>query len=146
VEGDSASTTELFALLSSLAEVPIRQSVAATGSVNQKGELQPIGAVNEKIEGVYNVCKARRLTGKQGVIIPRANVRHLMLKPEVIEAVRKGRFHIWAVSTVDQGIEILTGVAAGRRYKDGSWTPDSINDRVARRLVEIAQLVKGRSD
>ena len=143
MEGDSASTTDLYALLSSLAQVPIRQSIATTGSVNQNGELQPIGAVNEKIEGVFHVCKARGLTGEQGVIIPRANVRHLMLKPEVVDAVRRGDFHVWAVGNVDQGMEILTGRKAGRRRKDGSWTPGSINDRVALRLAEIARVVRG---
>jgi lon-related putative ATP-dependent protease len=141
VEGDSASATELFALLSSLADVPIRQAVAATGSVNQNGELQPIGAVNEKIEGVYRLCKSRKLTGEQGVIIPQSNVSHLMLDREVVAAVKKKRFQIWAVRNVDEGMEILTGYRAGKQRRDGSWTPGSINDRVARRLASFAQKV-----
>lgn len=138
VEGDSASATELFTLLSSLSGIPICQSIAATGSVNQQGEIQPIGSVNEKVEGVFQVCKKRGLDGRQGVIIPRANIRHLMLNEEVIEAVRKGQFHIWAISHIDQGIEILTGCPAGRQKKNG-WTADSINDLVARRLQEFAK-------
>jgi lon-related putative ATP-dependent protease len=138
IEGDSASTTELYCLLSSLADLPVRQELAVTGSVNQHGMVQPIGGVNEKIEGFYTVCKAKGLTGEQGVIIPAANRKSLMLKPEVIAAVREGRFHIWAVTTVDQGIEILTGVPAGERGADGSWPEGTVNQRVDRRLREMA--------
>ena len=140
VEGDSASTTELYGLLSSLAELPVRQGVAVTGSVNQHGQVQPIGGVNEKIEGFYAVCKAKGLTGEQGVIIPDGNRKDLMLKPEVVEAVRQGVFHLWAVTSVDQGIEILTGVAAGERQEDGSWPEDTVNARVDRRLREMAEI------
>lgn len=111
VEGDSASLAELCALLSALATVPIRQSLAITGSVNQYGRVQPIGGVNEKIEGFFELCKARGLTGDQGIVIPQSNVADLQLNPEVVEAVKKGLFHIYAVSHVSQGLEVLTGVA-----------------------------------
>jgi len=139
VDGDSASTTELYALLSSLAEAPIRQGLAVTGSVNQLGQVQAIGGVNEKIEGFYAVCKAQGLTGKQGVIIPRANVNNLMLKSEVRAAVEKGSFRVWAIEHVDEGIELLTGISAGERMPDGSWTPGSINARVDKHLKEMAE-------
>ena len=118
----------------------MRQGVAVTGSVNQHGQVQPIGGVNEKIEGFYAVCKAKGLTGDQGVIIPEANRKDLMLKPDVVEAVRQGVFHLWAVTSVDQGIEILTGVAAGERQEDGSWPEDTVNARVDRRLREMAEI------
>ncbi len=140
VEGDSASTTELYGLLSSLAELPVRQGIAVTGSVNQHGMVQPIGGVNEKIEGFFTVCKARGLSGGQGVIIPEGNRRDLMLKPEVIAAVREGSFQVWAVSTIDQGIEILTGVAAGERGDDGRWPEGSVNERVDTRLRAMAEI------
>ncbi len=143
VEGDSASSTELYGLLSSLAGVPIRQGIAVTGSVNQRGQIQPIGGVNEKIEGFYAVCKARALTGNQGVLVPIQNVKNLMLKEEVIAAVRDGKFHIWAVATVDEGIEILTGVPAGQRQEDGSWPEGSVNQRVDKRLREMAETLRG---
>jgi predicted ATP-dependent protease len=140
VEGDSASTAELYGLLSSLADLPIRQEVAVTGSVNQHGQVQPIGGVNEKIEGFYAVCKARGLTGSQGVIIPAGNRKNLMLKPEVVEAVRREEFHIWAVTNVDQGIEILTGVPAGDRQEDGSWPEETVNWMVDCRLQSLAEI------
>ena len=140
VEGDSASTTELYGLLSSLADLPVRQGVAVTGSVNQHGQVQPIGGVNEKIEGFYATCKAKGLTGDQGVILPEANRKDLMLKPDVVEAVRQGVFHLWAVTSVDQGIEILTGVPAGERQDDGTWPEGSVNARVDRRLREMAEI------
>lgn len=139
VEGDSASTTELYGLLSSLAELPVKQGIAVTGSVNQHGRVQPIGGVSKKVEGFFAVCKARGLTGEQGVIIPETNRRNLMLKPEVIDAVREGKFHVWSVETVDQGIEILTGVPAGERGEDGEWPADSVNGRVDRRLQEMTE-------
>ena len=122
IDGDSASCAELYALLSSLAQVPIRQGIAVTGSVNQVGEVQPIGGVNEKIEGIFRVCKSRGLTGDQGVMIPHSNVKNLMLSGEVIAAVRRGDFNIYAVRTIAEGIEVLTGVAAGRCSKGGAWT------------------------
>jgi len=142
VEGDSASSTELYGLLSSLAALPIRQGVAVTGSVNQRGQIQPIGGVNEKVEGFYAVCRAKGLTGQQGVIIPAQNVKNLMLKDEVITAVRDGQFHIWAVSTVDEGIEILTGVPAGSRQPDGTWPEGTVNCRVDSRLREMAEALR----
>ena len=113
VDGDSASSTELYAILSSLANIPINQAIAVTGSVNQKGEIQAIGGVNEKIEGYFEICKLRGLTGEQGVMIPKENIENLNLNDEVIEAVKNNKFHIYAISTIDEGIEVLTGVPAG---------------------------------
>ncbi len=139
VDGDSASSAELYALLSAIAEVPIKQSFAVTGSVNQHGEVQAIGGVNEKIEGFFDLCRERGLTGEQGVLIPAANVRHLMLRPDVIEAVRDGRFGVYPVTSIDQGIEILTGLPAGRRGPDGRFPADSLNHRVEARLIELAE-------
>ena len=142
VEGDSASSAELYALLSSLSGVPLRQGIAVTGSVNQRGQVQPIGGVNEKIEGFFTLCKVRGLNGEQGVVIPIQNVRNLMLKAEVREAVTVGQFHVWAVGTIDEGIEILTGVPAGKRAEDGSWPEGSLNFRVDARLQQLAEAVK----
>jgi len=142
VEGDSASSSELYTLLSSLSDVPIRQSIAVTGSVNQKGEIQPIGGVNQKIEGFFQVCRAKGMNGQQGVLIPRANLRNLMLRPEVVEAVREGKFNIYAVSTVDEGIEVLTGVPAGKRRKDGKYPAGTINRKVADTLKAMADKLK----
>jgi predicted ATP-dependent protease len=139
VEGDSASSAELYALLSALARAPIRQSLAVTGSVNQNGVVQAIGGVNEKIEGFFDVCKLKGLTGEQGVLIPVSNVRHLMLRQDVVQAVAEGRFHIYPVETIDQGIEILTGVPAGARDDLGFFPEGSINQRVESRLVELAE-------
>ncbi len=139
VDGDSASSTELYAILSALSGVPIRQNLAVTGSVNQKGEVQAIGGANEKIEGFYHVCKAKGLKGDEGVMIPASNVQHLMLDEEVVDAVRAGKFHICAVRTIDEGIEVLTGVKAGARLPDGSFEPGSINDRVSQRLAGMAE-------
>ncbi|MCK7467452.1 MAG: hypothetical protein MZU91_04520 [Desulfosudis oleivorans] len=113
VDGDSASSTEIYAILSSLSELPLRQDIAVTGSVNQKGEIQPIGGVNQKIEGFFDVCRARGLTGGQGVMIPQLNVPELILRKDVVKAVAEGKFHIWPVKTIDEGIELLTGVPAG---------------------------------
>jgi len=138
VEGDSAASAELYALLSSLSEVPIRQNIAVTGSVNQKGEVQPIGGVNQKIEGFFQVCKAKGLGGEQGVIIPKQNLRNLMLRQEVVDAVKQGKFHIYAVSTVDEGMEILTGVEAGMKKEDGTYPESSINYKVDKKLKEMA--------
>lgn len=142
VDGDSASSTEIYALLSSLSGVPIRQDLAVTGSVNQHGAIQPIGGVNLKIEGFYDVCKARGLTGKQGVLIPETNVEDLMLRHDVVDAVRTGKFRIYAVHTVDEGIELLTGKKAGRRLKNGKFERNSVHDLVDRRLAEFAKKVK----
>ena len=142
VEGDSASSTELYAILSALSGVPLRQGIAVTGSVNQLGKVQPIGGVNYKIEGFFAVCKAKGLTGEQGVMIPRSNERHLMLNDEVVEAVRKGQFHIWSVETIDQGIEVLTGVPAGEKKPDGSYPEGTINALVDRQLLEFVENAK----
>lgn len=139
VDGDSASSTEAYAILSSLSEIPINQSIAVTGSVNQKGEIQPIGGVNEKIEGFYQICKMRGFNKKHGVIIPVQNIRNLHLSDEIIEAVKKGNFHIYAVNTLDEGIEILTGVPAGKRNKDGKFPAGSINYLVYEKLKKYAQ-------
>jgi lon-related putative ATP-dependent protease len=142
VDGDSASSTELYALLSALAGLPIKQGLAVTGSVNQKGDIQAIGGVNEKIEGFFEVCRVKGLTGEQGVLIPASNVKNLMLKETVVEAVQAGQFHIWPVSHISEGIELLTGVKAGRRLEDGSFEAGSVNDRVDQRLRELAELSK----
>ena len=142
VDGDSASSTELYAILSSLAEVPIQQGIAVTGSVNQNGEVQAIGGVNQKIEGHYDVCRVKGLTGKQGVMIPRANLRNLMLRPDVVEAARQGKFHIYAVSTVDEGIEVLTGLRAGQRDANGAYPEGSVNHLVLKKLQEYTERQK----
>lgn len=142
VDGDSASSTELYAILSSLAEVPIRQGIAVTGSVNQNGEVQAIGGVNQKIEGHYDVCRLKGLTGAQGVMIPRANLRNLMLRPDVVEAVRQGKFHIYAVATIDEGIEVLTGSPAGQCDENGAYPEGSVNHRVLRKLQEYTDRQK----
>ncbi len=142
VEGDSASSTELYALLSSLSDVPIKQNIAVTGSVNQKGEIQPIGGVNQKIEGFFQICRTKGMNGDQGVVIPKANLRNLMLRPEVVEAVKEGKFHIYAVSTVDEGIEVLTGIPAGKQRKDGKYPAGTINRKVADTLKEMADKLK----
>ena len=126
VDGDSASSTELYALLSSLSEIPIKQSIAVTGSVDQKGNIQPIGGINEKIEGFYQVCKQRGLTGEHGVVMPIQNVQNLNLSDEVINSVKEGKFHIYAISTIDEGIEILTGVPAGKKNKEGKFPAGTI--------------------
>jgi len=142
VDGDSASSTELYALLSALSGKPINQSIAVTGSVNQKGEVQAIGGVNFKIEGFFEVCKIFGLTGDQGVMIPQSNMQNLMLKDEVLEAIKKKKFHVWSVATIDEGIELLTGTKAGSKRKDGTFDPESINNLVQRRLNEMADKVK----
>lgn len=137
IEGDSASSTELYAILSSLSRLPINQSIAVTGSINQRGDIQPIGGVNEKIEGFYKICKLKGFNGDQGVIIPKQNVKNLILKPEVIEAVERGDFHIYAIENVDQGIEILTGVKAGRENDEGEFPEATVNFLVNKRLDEL---------
>jgi len=139
VDGDSASSTELYAILSALSELPIRQNLAVTGSVNQKGVVQAIGGVNEKIEGFYKTCKAKGLKGDEGVMIPRSNVQHLMLNEEVVDAVKQGRFHIYPVGTIDEGIEVLTGVGAGQLRTDGTYEPGTVHYRVNKRLAEMNQ-------
>ena len=142
VDGDSASSTELYALLSSLADIPINQSFAVTGSVNQKGEIQPIGGVNDKIEGFFQVCKMRGLDGSHSVIIPKQNIRNLNLSDEVIEAVKEGTFHIYAISTIDEGIELLTGVPAGSKDENGNFPAGTINYLVYNKLKKYAKVSK----
>ena len=142
VDGDSASSTEVYALLSSLSGLPLRQDIAVTGSVNQKGEIQPIGGVNQKIEGFFDVCRAKGLTGNQGVLIPRLNINDLMLRKDVVEAVKKGKFHIYSVRTIDEGIEILTGVEAGKRRKNKTFREGTVNDLVNRQLEKLARGLK----
>lgn len=139
VDGDSASSAELYALLSALAGVPIKQSFAVTGSVNQRGQVQAIGGVNEKIEGFFDVCRARGLTGEQGVLIPVANVQNLMLRQEVVAAVAAGQFHIFPVATIDEGIELLTGMAAGELDENGRYPPETLNARVVDFLDKLAE-------
>lgn len=146
VDGDSASSTELYAILSALSGLPIKQSIAVTGSVNQKGEIQAIGGVNEKLEGFFDTCKATGLTGDQGAMIPASNVQNLMLKEEIIEAARDGKFHIYPVRTIDEGIEVLTGVKAGERKPDGTFEEDTVNYLVDKRLREMAEVYKEYSE
>ena len=144
VDGDSASSAELYALVSALAGAPVRQGIAVTGSADQRGDVQPIGGVNEKIEGFFAVCKTRGLTGDQGMIIPRTNVQHLMLRKDVVDAVREGRFHVWAIDTVDQGIEVLTGVPAGEPDSRGRYPPGTINRLVMDELARLARRAAAR--
>jgi lon-related putative ATP-dependent protease len=142
VDGDSASGAELMALLSVLADTPIFQGIAVTGSVSQKGEIQPIGGANEKIEGFFEVCREKGLTGKQGVIIPEANVKDLMLKTKVVEAVREGLFHVFPITHVEQGLEILTGKKAGKKKKNGTYPKNSLNFRIEERLTRLNEISK----
>ncbi|MDD1659227.1 MAG: AAA family ATPase, partial [Methanomicrobiales archaeon] len=142
VDGDSASSTELYAILSALSGLPIRQTLAVTGSVNQKGEVQAIGGVNEKLEGFFEVCKAKGLTGEQGAMIPASNVQNLMLKEEMVEAGKAGKFRIYPVKTIDEGIEVLTGVPAGERREDGTFEDGTVNYLVDKRLREMAEKLR----
>jgi lon-related putative ATP-dependent protease len=143
VDGDSASAAELFALLSALAEQPIRQSLAVTGSVNQRGEVQAIGGVNEKIEGFFDICRARGLNEQQGVLIPKSNVQHLMLREDVVDAVKHGQFAIYPIATIDEGIEILTGVKAGERGPEGRFPGGTINRLVEDKVKSFAERARG---
>jgi len=142
VDGDSASGAELLALLSSLSQVPLDQGIAVTGSISQKGEIQPIGGVNEKIEGFFEVCRAKGMTGRQGVIIPEANVKDLMLKTKVIEAVREGRFHIYPIRHIEEGLELLSGKKAGKKKKDGTYPQNSLNNLIESRLKYLNEIAK----
>jgi lon-related putative ATP-dependent protease len=142
VDGDSASSTELYAILSALSGLPIKQSIAVTGSVNQRGEVQAIGGVNEKLEGFFEVCKAKGLTGNQGAMIPASNVQNLMLKEEILEAAQAGKFAIYPATTIDEGIEFLTGVPAGERQADGSYREGTVNYLVNKKLQEMAETVR----
>jgi predicted ATP-dependent protease len=142
VEGDSATVAETVALLSRIAGVPVKQSYAVTGSMDQRGRVQAIGGANQKIEGFYDVCRLRGLTGEQGVIIPAANIQHLMLREDVVEAIDQGRFSVESVSTIDEALELLTGVPAGTPGEDGRYPPDTINGMVQLRLEEIASRLR----
>ncbi len=142
VDGDSASSTEVYALVSALAELPLRQDVAVTGSMNQQGDIQPIGGVNEKIEGFYDVCRIKGLTGTQGVLIPEANVEDLMLRPDVVEAVQTKKFHIWPAAKIEQGVELLTGVPAGYKNGSGAFDGGTVFARVNQRLTDMAKTLK----
>ena len=146
VDGDSASSTELYGLLSSLSEMPIDQSIAVTGSVNQKGEIQPIGGVNEKIEGFYQICKMRGLDGSHGVMIPTQNIRNLQLTDEIVESCKNGLFTIYAVSNIDEGIEVLTGVPAGKRNKSGDYPAGTVNYLVNEKLKKYSKIVKRKNE
>jgi predicted ATP-dependent protease len=139
IDGDSASSAELYALISAIAEIPLRQDLAVTGAVDQYGRVMAIGGVNEKIEGFFAVCEARGLTGSQGVLIPEANIEDLMLDDAVIDAVRSGRFHIYPVTSVDDGLALLTGEPVGEPGEDGRFPKDSVHGRVAARLVRFAR-------
>jgi lon-related putative ATP-dependent protease len=142
VEGDSASSTELYALLSSISGIPLKQGIAVTGSVNQRGEVQPIGGVSQKIAGFFDVCRAKGLTGDQGVMIPQRNVRNLMLREDIVAAVEEGKFHIYPVSAIDHGIEVLTGMEAGELQEDGAYPDGTINYMVDKRLRELADKLR----
>jgi predicted ATP-dependent protease len=142
IDGDSASSTELYCILSSLAELPIRQDLAVTGSVNQKGDIQAIGGVTQKIEGFFSLCKKRGLTGKQGVLIPVSNVKDLVLNDEVVEAVKNGQFHIYPISHINQGIELMMGTPAGERDAEGNFPADSVHGRVYAKLKAFAGAAK----
>jgi len=146
IDGDSASSTEIYGILSSLAGIGIRQDLAVTGSVNQKGEVQPIGGVNEKVHGFYDLCKAKGLTGQQGVIVPRLNLVDLMLRKDVVDTIKDGKFHIYAVESIDEGIEILTGVPAGEQHADGSFDKDTVNGAANEKLVKFAEQIKDYQD
>ncbi len=143
VDGDSASSTELYAILSSLSALPIRQGVAVTGSVNQEGEIQPIGGVNQKVEGFFDACRVQGFTGEQGVLIPHQNVKNLMLRDDVVRAVEEARFHLWSVRSIDEGIGILTGTPAGQRQPDGTYPEGTVNFRVQKRLTELGASLRG---
>jgi predicted ATP-dependent protease len=142
IDGDSASTTELYALLSALSGLPLKQAIAVTGAVNQHGEVQAVGGVTRKVEGFHDLCRERGLTGEQGVMVPTSNVKNLMLKDEVVEAVRAGRFHVWAVSHIDEGVELLMGRVAGERAADGTFPEGTVHRLVQDRLREYAEQVR----
>src|SRR3989339_1793754 len=142
IDGDSASITEICALLSCLADVPIKQSFAITGSVNQKGDIQPIGGVNEKITGFFEICKERGLTGSQGVIIPIQNVSDLMLGQEIIDTVKAGKFHLYSIQKIEEGIDLLLGLPAGEMNEDGTYPPNTVFGKVDARLEELRKAAR----
>ena len=143
MDGDSASSAEVYAILSSLAELPLKQSIAVTGSVNQKGEIQPIGGVNQKLEGMFDVCRIAGLTGDQGVVIPHQNRRNLMLRADVVDAIKEGKFHVYTVKNIDEGLEILTGRPAGERTADASYPEGTVNHLVDQRIQELHSSMRG---
>jgi predicted ATP-dependent protease len=142
VEGDSASLAELFTILSAIAGIPLRQSLAVTGSMNQHGQAQAIGGINEKVEGFYDICAARGLTGEQGVVFPAANAVNLMLREDVVAAIAAGDFSLYPINTVDEGIELFTGLPAGIADADGTYDPESVHGRVAARLAELSEVAR----
>jgi predicted ATP-dependent protease len=146
VEGDSATCAELYALLSSIANVPLKQNLSVTGSMDQNGDVQPIGGVNQKIEGFFELCKMRGLDGSHGVIIPKRNMKNLLLKQEVVDAVREGKFSIYAIDKMEEGLEILTGMQAGEMNEDGTYLEGTINYLVAKRLTEISEALEKKKD
>jgi len=146
VEGDSATCAELYALLSSIANIPLKQGIAVTGSMDQNGDVQPVGGINEKIEGFFELCKFRGLDGSHGVIIPRRNVKNLMIKNDLVDAVREGKFTIYPIDRVEEGIEILTNIPAGDLREDGTYPEDTINYLVVKRLTEITEAVKEKKE
>ena len=146
IEGDSASCAELYVILSSLAGVPLKQNLAITGSMDQNGDVQPIGGVNEKIEGFFDLCKIRGLDGTHGVIIPKNNVKHLMVKQEVVDAVKEGKFFIYPIDKAGEGMEIFTGLPMGELGDDGTYPEGTVNYLVAKRLAEISEAMKDKKD
>ena len=146
IEGDSATCAEMYALLSSISAVPLKQGFAVTGSMDQNGDVQPIGGVNQKIEGFFDLCKSRGLDGSHGAIIPKRNVKHLMLKQEVIDALKDGLFTIYSIDTMEEGMEILTGMSAGVADADGAYPENTVNYLVMKRLTEISQALEARKE
>jgi predicted ATP-dependent protease len=146
VEGDSASCAELYVLLSSIAQVPLQQNFAVTGSMDQNGEVQPVGGINEKIEGFFDLCRLRGLDKRHGVIIPKRNLKNLMLRHDVVEAVKEGKFSLYAIENVDEGLEILTGMPVGEPGEDGTYPEDTINHLVVKRFEEIAEALKVKKE
>jgi predicted ATP-dependent protease len=146
VEGDSASCAELYALLSSIARIPIKQNIAVTGSMDQTGDVQPVGGINEKVEGFFDLCRLTGLDGTQGVIIPERNIRHLMLKKDVVEAVKDGRFSLYPIRSVDEGLKIMTGMEVGELSGDGIYPEGTINYLVVQRLTEIAESMEKKKE
>nr|WP_255727799.1 S16 family serine protease [Rhodohalobacter sulfatireducens] len=138
IDGDSASAAELFALLSAIGDIPLKQSFSVTGSINQHGQIQPIGGVNEKIEGFFDICKKRGLTGDQGVLIPKANEKNLMLRTDILEAVENDKFHIYSIEHVDEGLKFLTGLDVGLEQEDGTFPEDTLNHKVTLNLKQLA--------
>jgi predicted ATP-dependent protease len=146
IEGDSATCAEMYTLLSSISGVPLKQSFAVTGSMDQNGDVQPIGGVNQKIEGFFDLCKSRGLDGSHGVIIPQRNVKHLMLKHEVVDALRDGLFTIFSIDRMEEGLEILTGMSAGVLGPDGMYPENTINNLVMKRLTEISKALEAKKE